>query len=248
MIQSLPRPAGCYATTTQFLPERARPAAASEHQRVSLIGLDKRGRLRVDQPTITGQLAHLRTHTAHHSPVMIAPLSINSSHADCRPERSFFSKAPRRACGCSRAALRAPLVFARRATPHLSSLAGIAKMPKDKGAAQSKATRSSGTTTLRSKAGGVRMGLSLACGWWPILADVRGSTRKAPAVPPRGLFVFSDLAYLGPSCCRVRVPSRPDLSHRVCRLKPTSHPRGCCSCMKSTTMASGSSLARTASA
>jgi hypothetical protein len=32
--------------------------------------------------------------------------------------------------------LRAPLVFARRATPHLSSLAGIAKMPKDKGAAQ----------------------------------------------------------------------------------------------------------------
>src|SRR5262249_27274167 len=26
----------------------------------------------------------------HYSPVMIAPLSINLSHADCRPERSFF--------------------------------------------------------------------------------------------------------------------------------------------------------------
>jgi len=29
-------------------------AAASEHQGVSLMGLGKRGRLRVDQPTITG--------------------------------------------------------------------------------------------------------------------------------------------------------------------------------------------------
>src|SRR6266480_1252331 len=40
------------------------------------------------------KLAQLRTHTAHYSPVMIAPLSINSSHADCRPERLFFSGAP----------------------------------------------------------------------------------------------------------------------------------------------------------
>jgi hypothetical protein len=80
--------------------------------------------------------------------------------------------------GGPRAALRAPLVFARRATPHLSSLAGIAKMPKDKGAAQSKATRSSGTTTLRSKPGGVKMGLSLACGWWPILAMFEGALEK----------------------------------------------------------------------
>ena len=30
-------------------------AAASEHQEVSLMGLGKRGRLRVDQPTITGR-------------------------------------------------------------------------------------------------------------------------------------------------------------------------------------------------
>jgi hypothetical protein len=29
-------------------------------------------------------------HTAHYSPVMIAPLSISSSQADCRSERSFF--------------------------------------------------------------------------------------------------------------------------------------------------------------
>jgi hypothetical protein len=28
------------------------------------MGLGKRGRLRVDQPTITGELAQLRTHTA----------------------------------------------------------------------------------------------------------------------------------------------------------------------------------------
>jgi hypothetical protein len=37
---------------------------------------------------------NFRTHTAHYSPVMIAPLSINSSHADYRPERSFFSAIP----------------------------------------------------------------------------------------------------------------------------------------------------------
>ena len=41
-------------------------------------------------PRSLDELAQLRTHTAHYSPVMNAPLSINSSHADCRPERSFF--------------------------------------------------------------------------------------------------------------------------------------------------------------
>jgi hypothetical protein len=53
------------------------------------MGLGKRGRLRTS-PRSLDELAQLRTHTAHYSPVMIAPLSINSSHADCRPERSFF--------------------------------------------------------------------------------------------------------------------------------------------------------------
>ena len=35
-------------------PVREAPAAASERQGVPLMGLGKRGRLRVDQPTITG--------------------------------------------------------------------------------------------------------------------------------------------------------------------------------------------------
>jgi hypothetical protein len=35
-------------------PGAARGHAASKHQRVSLMGLGKRGRLRVDQPRITG--------------------------------------------------------------------------------------------------------------------------------------------------------------------------------------------------
>jgi hypothetical protein len=34
-----------------------------------------------------------------YSPVMIEPFSINSSHADCRPERSFFWRSPGRADG-----------------------------------------------------------------------------------------------------------------------------------------------------
>src|SRR5262249_23656801 len=42
------------------------------------------------RPRSLDELAQLRPHTAHYSPVMIAPLSINSSHADCRPERSCF--------------------------------------------------------------------------------------------------------------------------------------------------------------
>src|SRR3981081_3408577 len=47
-------------------------------------------------PRSLDELAQLRTHTAHYSPVMNAPLSINSSHADCRPERSFFCPAAAR--------------------------------------------------------------------------------------------------------------------------------------------------------
>src|SRR5262249_52796051 len=59
-------------------------ATASEHQGVSLMGLGKRGRLpRSTSPRSLDELAQLRTHTAHYSPVTIAPLSINSSHGDC---------------------------------------------------------------------------------------------------------------------------------------------------------------------
>jgi hypothetical protein len=47
MIWSLPSAGGCYATTTLFLWE------LREAMR-SLMGLGKRGRLRVDRPTITG--------------------------------------------------------------------------------------------------------------------------------------------------------------------------------------------------
>jgi hypothetical protein len=55
------------------------------------MGLGKRGDRESTSPRSLDELAQLRTHTAHNSPVMIAPLSINSSHADCRPERLFFS-------------------------------------------------------------------------------------------------------------------------------------------------------------
>jgi hypothetical protein len=54
MIQSLPRAAGCYATTTQFLLELREAMRRASISEVSLMGLGKRGRLRVDQPTITG--------------------------------------------------------------------------------------------------------------------------------------------------------------------------------------------------
>ena len=54
-VQSLPRAAGYYATTTQFLRElREAMRQRANIQGVSLMGLGKRGRLRVDQPTITG--------------------------------------------------------------------------------------------------------------------------------------------------------------------------------------------------
>ena len=68
-------------------------AAASEHQGVSLMGRwawARGGDCESTSPRSPDELAQLRTHTAHYSPVMIAPLSINSSHADCRPERLFF--------------------------------------------------------------------------------------------------------------------------------------------------------------
>jgi hypothetical protein len=54
-------------------------AAASEHQGVSLMGLGKRGDCGSTSPRSLDELAQLRTHTAHYSPVMIALLSINSS-------------------------------------------------------------------------------------------------------------------------------------------------------------------------
>ena len=60
------------------------------------MGLGKPGRLRVDQPTITGELGPAPDAYTHYSPVMIAALSINSSHADCRPERLFFPGEPDR--------------------------------------------------------------------------------------------------------------------------------------------------------
>ena len=54
-VQSLPRAAGYYATTTQFLRElREAMRQRANIQGVSLMGLGKRGRLRVDQSTITG--------------------------------------------------------------------------------------------------------------------------------------------------------------------------------------------------
>jgi hypothetical protein len=54
------------------------------------MSLGKRGDCGSTSPRSLDELAQLRTHTAYYSPVMIAPLSIDSSHADCRPERSFL--------------------------------------------------------------------------------------------------------------------------------------------------------------
>jgi hypothetical protein len=62
-----------------------------------LIGLDKRGRLRVDQPTITGRTCP--------APDAYSPSFPSDdctfvdqfiAHADCRPERSFFLKGLKR--------------------------------------------------------------------------------------------------------------------------------------------------------
>jgi hypothetical protein len=54
MIQSLPRAADCYATTTEFLRELREDVRQRARIRGIMMGLGKRGRLRVDQPTITG--------------------------------------------------------------------------------------------------------------------------------------------------------------------------------------------------
>src|SRR5438093_7577186 len=76
MIQSLPRAADCYATTTQC----ARPCGS---ERASGSIIDGPGQEGGDcgstSPRSLDELAQLRTHTARYSPVMIAPLSINSS-------------------------------------------------------------------------------------------------------------------------------------------------------------------------
>jgi hypothetical protein len=53
-------------------------AAASEHQRVSLMAWAREGDCASTSPRSLDELAKLRTHTAHYSPAMIAPLSINS--------------------------------------------------------------------------------------------------------------------------------------------------------------------------
>src|SRR5258708_38102930 len=78
MIQSLPRAAGCYATTIQFHGSCARPAASI------IDGPGQRGGdCGSTSPRSLDELAQFLTHTAHYSPVMIAPFSIKSSHADC---------------------------------------------------------------------------------------------------------------------------------------------------------------------
>jgi hypothetical protein len=98
MIQSLPRAAGCYATTTQFLRElREAMRQRASIQGVSLMGPGQEGGdCGSTSPRSLDELAQLRTHTAHYSPVIIAPLSTNSSR-HC-PEKkiaepSFFSTA-----------------------------------------------------------------------------------------------------------------------------------------------------------
>jgi hypothetical protein len=90
MIQSLPRAAGCYA--------RCRMASRSSRRNCVVVASEYHWDGPGQEGAIARRSAHdpwmnsaqLRTHTAHYSPVTIAPLSINSSHADCRPERSFF--------------------------------------------------------------------------------------------------------------------------------------------------------------
>jgi len=68
-------------------PGAGRGHAAAGHQGVSLMGLGNPGRLRVDQPTITGELRPAPDAYTHYSPVMIAALS-----KDCRPERFWWRR------------------------------------------------------------------------------------------------------------------------------------------------------------
>jgi hypothetical protein len=84
MIQSLPRAAGCYATTTQFLREL----------REGQVGKWASGQV----GAIAGRSAHdhwmnspsTRTHTTHYSPVMIAPLLTNASQCRLQAWALFF--------------------------------------------------------------------------------------------------------------------------------------------------------------
>jgi|SRR5262249_34041376 len=94
-------------TTRGWLLRQLRPsfsgscARPGEHQGISLMRLGKwasGGDCESTSPRSLDELAQLRTHTAHYSPVMIAPLLINSSQRSCRPERSFFSGS-RHDCG-----------------------------------------------------------------------------------------------------------------------------------------------------
>ena len=103
-------------------------AAASEHQGVSLMGPGQEG-------AIAGRPAHDHrmnspssgTHTAHYSPVMIAPLSINSSHADCA---LFFFLTSRGHwhCGGRNFTPRIPS----RLSPRFAARAALASPPREK--------------------------------------------------------------------------------------------------------------------
>src|SRR5437762_9370766 len=71
------------ALRPSFSGSRARPAASI------IDGPGQRGGdCGSTSPRSLDELAQFLTHTAHYSPVMIAPLSIKSSHADC----AFFSR------------------------------------------------------------------------------------------------------------------------------------------------------------
>ena len=57
------------------------------------MGLGKPGRLRVDQPTITGELGPAPDAYTHYSPVMIAALSKTAGRS-AFDRRAFFSAHP----------------------------------------------------------------------------------------------------------------------------------------------------------
>ena len=70
-------------------------AAASGHQGVSLIGLGKPGQLRVDQPTITGELGPAPDAYTHYSPVMIAALPKTAGRSAFDEGGPFFLRQER---------------------------------------------------------------------------------------------------------------------------------------------------------
>ena len=88
-LQPLPRGASCHATKLSC-GSRGRPCGSEWHQGVSLIGLGKPGRLRVDQPTITGELGPAPDAYTHYSPVMIAALPKTAGRSAFDEVRSFF--------------------------------------------------------------------------------------------------------------------------------------------------------------